>query len=391
MDSILGLLLLLSLGGGAFMASRFRRRAVNLEKRNEQLLQERESLRVQRQLAEGNLQIILSSMQEGVLVLDKRRRIRLANPSALKLFNWAAEVSNRPVLEVLREPAVDELIAEALKTCEPREAEIELPGRKPAVVLEVRVSPMRDAAGEPAALAMFRDVGRLKRLEEVRREFVANVSHELRTPLSVFQGYVEQLMETPDMPEEEQSQVFAVLNKHSRRLNALVEDLLILARLESRPDELEREPINVPALLQELKRDWELKAGEKGVSMELDVAGDLVPLSADRRRLEQVFTNLFDNALKHTPEGGTITLGASNVGAMLEMWVKDTGRGILSSHLPHIFERFYRADKARSREVGGTGLGLSIVKHIAKAHGGSVKAESTVGKGTTIRVSLPRG
>ena len=391
MDWSLGLLLLLSLTGWAVMAPRLRRRASNLEKRTEQLLQERESLRVQRQLAEGNLQIILSSMQEGVLVLDKRRMIRLANPSALKLFNWAAEVSNRPVMEVLREPAVDDLIAAALQTGESREAEIELPGRKPTLVLEVRVTPMRDAAGEPAALAMFRDVGRLKRLEEVRREFVANVSHELRTPLSVFQGYVEHLIDTPDMPREEQSEVFGVLNKHSRRLNALVEDLLILARLESRPDDLEREPIDVPALLRELKRDWELRAREKGVAMEVDVGSALVPLNADRRRIEQVFTNLFDNALKHTPKGGTITLGASNAGAMLEMWVKDTGQGILSSHLPHIFERFYRADKARSREVGGTGLGLSIVKHIAKAHGGSVTTESTVGKGTTIRVSLPAG
>jgi two-component system phosphate regulon sensor histidine kinase PhoR len=391
MDWFFGLLLLLSIAVWAVTSSRLRRRAEVLAKRNEQLMDERESLRVQRQLAEANLQIILSSMQEGVLVLDKRRTIRLANPAAQKLFDWTGEMSKRPVLDVLREPAVDDLIASALESGEPREAEIESAGRRNPLVLEVHVTPMRDAAGEPAALAMFRDVARLKRLEDVRREFVANVSHELRTPLSVFQGYVEHLIDEPDMPRQRQAEVFGVLRKHSKRLNALVEDLLILARLESRPDELEPELIDLPGFLRELKRDWELRAGEKGVAVQLEVAAELDPLHADRRRIEQVFTNLLDNALKYTSEGGTITLGASRVGPMMELWVKDTGQGILSSHLPHIFERFYRADKARSREVGGTGLGLSIVKHIARAHGGSVDAGSTVGKGTTIRVRLPAG
>jgi len=389
MDWTIKFLLLACIAGWAVTATRLRRRARNLAKRNGELLHQQESLRVERQLAEANLQIILSSMQEGVLVLDRRRVIRLANPSAQRLFGWTAEITAKPVLEVVREPAVDVLIAAAVAGGEPQEAEIELPGRKPPLVLEVHVTPMRDATGEPAALAMFRDVGRLKRLEDVRREFVANVSHELRTPLSVFQGYVEQLMDAPDMPRKEQHAVFSILEKHSSRLNALVEDLLILARLESKPDELEREPIDLAAFLRDLKRDWEPRAGARGISMELDVPGDLRPMKADRRRIEQVFTNLFDNALKHTPEGGTITLAAANAESMVEVSVSDTGQGILSSHLPHIFERFYRADKARSREVGGTGLGLSIVKHIARAHGGSVEAESTVGKGTTIRVRLP--
>ena len=389
MDWITKILLLVCIAGWAATAARLRRRARDLAKRNQELLQQHESLREQRQLAEANLQIILSSMQEGVLVLDRRRVIRLANPSAQKLFGWTAEVTSKPVLEVVREPAVDALIGAAVASGETQEAEIELTGRKPPLVLEVHVTPMRDAAGDPAALAMFRDVGRLKRLEDVRREFVANVSHELRTPLSVFQGYVEQLMDAPDMPSKEQHAVFSVMEKHSKRLNALVEDLLILARLESKPDELERELIDMAAFLRDLKRDWEPRIRAKGIAMEINVPGDLSGLSADRRRIEQVFTNLLDNALKYTPGGGTVTLGAANAESMIEIWVADTGQGILSSHLPHIFERFYRADKARSREVGGTGLGLSIVKHIARAHGGSVEAESTVGKGTTIRVRLP--
>ena len=357
--------------------------------RNERILKEGEALRLQRQLAEANLEIILSSMQEGVLVVDRRRAVRLANPAACRLFDLQPPFVNRPVLKLLREPAVDDMIARALESGQPQEGELELTARKAALVLAVNVAPMRDAAGESAALAMFRDVGRLKRLEDVRREFVANVSHELRTPLAVFQGYLETLSDTPDMARKQQTEVFSILTRHSKRLNALVEDLLILARLESGPQELEVETIDVAAFFGEIARDWRLSAGKKGVALKLDVARDLPPLLADSHRIGQVFSNLFDNALKYTLEGGTITLGAATAGAMMELWVKDTGQGILSSHLPHIFERFYRADKARSREVGGTGLGLSIVKHIAKVHGGSVEAESAFGKGTTIRLRLP--
>lgn len=389
MSWIPGFLLVLTLGAWAARESRLHRKAATLTNRNERSLKESEALRVQRQLAEANLEIILSSMQEGVIVVDKRRAVRLANPAACRLFDLQLPVVNRPVLKLLREPLVDDMIAKALETGQAQEGELELTARKVALVLAINVAPMRDAAGEPAALAMFRDVGRLKRLEDVRREFVANVSHELRTPLAVFQGYLEALSDTPDMPRKQQAETFSVLTRHSKRLNALVEDLLILARLEAGPQELEVETIDVAGLFNEIARDWKLSAKKKGVTLKLDVARDLPPLPADSHRIGQVFSNLFDNALKYTPEGGTITLGAALAGEMMELWVKDTGQGILSSHLPHIFERFYRADKARTREIGGTGLGLSIVKHIAKVHGGSVEAESAFGKGTTIRLRLP--
>ena len=236
---------------------------------------------------------------------------------------------------------------------------------------------------------MFRDIGHTKGLEEVRREFVANVSHELRTPLAVFQGYVEQLMDVPDMSREEQAEVFNVLDRHTTRLTALVEDLLVLARMESREEELFPEEIALPDFFAGIARDFALRAKKKGVALRVDVTADIAPLHADPLRMEQVLTNLTDNALKFTPEGGTVTLGASFDGNGFQLWVSDSGQGILSSHLPHIFERFYRVDKGRSRDVGGTGLGLSIVKHIALAHGGTVEAESTFGKGTTIRLRLP--
>ena len=389
MSWLLGFLLLITISVWLSRESAHRRRAAAHAKRVEELLREHEVLRNQRTLAEANLEIILSSMQEGVLVLDKRRTVRLANPAAQKLFNLPAGFAGRPVIELLREPAVDDMVVAALELAKAGDAELNLSARKPPMVLTVRVAPMRDASGEPAALAMFRDIGHLKRLEDVRRDFVANVSHELRTPLSVFQGYVEYLLDSPGLARKEQAEVFAVLERHTKRLTALVEDLLVLARMESQPDELSREEIEVPPFLAEMARDFELRAEKKGVKLRVEVAVGIAPLNADRLRMEQVFTNLTDNALKFTPEGGTVTLGAATSGQDTLLWVSDSGQGILSSHLPHIFERFYRVDKGRSRDVGGTGLGLSIVKHIARAHGGDAEAESTFGKGTTIRLRLP--
>jgi two-component system phosphate regulon sensor histidine kinase PhoR len=390
MPWILGLLLLATLVVWLRRESLHRRRDAARAKRAAELLREHEQLRNQRALAEANLEIILSSMQEGVLVLDKRRNVRLANPAAKKLFHLPTEYTGRPVIELLREPDVDEMVLAAVAKTEACEAELDMPARKPPMVLAVRVAPMRDASGEAAALAMFRDIGHTKRLEEVRREFVANVSHELRTPLAIFQGYLEQLMDTPEMPRAEQAEAFEVLARHSKRLAALVEDLLVLARMESREEELFPEEIVLPDFLAGIARDFALRAKVKGVTLRVDVPADIAPLYADPLRMEQVFTNLTDNALKFTPEGGTVTLGARLAGNDFLLWVSDTGQGILSSHLPHIFERFYRVDKGRSRDVGGTGLGLSIVKHIALAHGGAVEAESTFGKGTTIRLRLPR-
>ena len=389
MSWVLGALLFVVLAAWLQRERHFRRKLADDAARMKRHLREHDHLRSQRVLAEANLEIILSSMQEGVMVIDRRRTVRLANPAARKLFTLPGDVAGRPVIEMVREPAVDEMVAAAISRSEPRDAELEWSGKKPPMILAVRVTPMRDASGEPAVLAMFRDVSELKRLEEVRREFVANVSHELRTPLAVFRGYVEQLADTPDMPRAEQAEVFAILERHSRRLTALVEDLLVLARLESRPEEMSPEPIDVAAFLGAMARDFELRAERKGVALVVSAAAGLPPLHADRLRMEQVISNLVDNALKFTPEGGTVTLGAARQGGELQIWVRDTGQGILSNHLPHIFERFYRVDKGRSRDVGGTGLGLSIVKHIARAHGGTVEAESTFGKGTTIRLCLP--
>jgi len=351
--------------------------------------QEHEHLRRQRQLAEANLQIILSSMQEGVMVVDSRHTVRVVNPSLRKLFHLLGDLFGRPVLEILREPEFEKMITEALDSGRPQEKEVLSHQAGSARILSVNASPIRDAAGEAGVVAMFRDVTRLNQLEDVRREFVANVSHELRTPLAIFQGYVENLIDAPGMEREEQAQTFVILQKHSRRLNALVEDLLILARLEARSDTLHREQLNIGGFLHEFVRDWSVRVKAKQVLMKLELEDELPFISADHMRIEQVLNNLLDNAFKYSPQGGTIEIGAKRCPAGVEFWVKDSGPGILSTDLSHIFERFYRADKARSRELGGTGLGLSIVKHLVQAHGGSVEAQSTLGKGTTIILRFP--
>ena len=237
---------------------------------------------------------------------------------------------------------------------------------------------------------IFRDITRLRQLEDVRKEFVANVSHELRTPLSIFQGYVETLIDNPDLPPEDTRATLEIMRRHSHRLNALVEDLLILARLESRDDRLQLAPLDVEKFLRETVTDWSMRGAQKQITLTAEIAPGTPRISADVFRLEQVLGNLIENAIKYTNSGGRVTVRAAAVDSGIEIRVEDTGLGIPAADLPRIFERFYRADKGRSREHGGTGLGLSIVKHIVLAHGGTVRAASEHGKGTSIILTLPK-
>ena len=355
----------------------------------EKLAAGQERLRGQAEREEFNLRTILASMAEGVMVLDAQHVLRLVNPSFIRLFEPKGDPLGQTVLPFLREPELEEMISAALATGEPQTREVAMNASRPVRHFAVHAVPMRDQAGAPGVVAILRDITRLKQLEDVRRDFVANVSHELRTPLSIFHGFLENLRDDPEMAREDQAEVFAILSKHSQRLNALLEDLLTLARLESREEKLQREDIAVDAFLHDVAADWESKVAKKQLTLTLDVAANLPPLFADPLRLEQVLNNLLENAVKYTEPGGQIRVRAARAGEQIELRVEDTGVGIPPADLPHIFERFYRADKARTREQGGTGLGLSIVKHIAQTHGGSVTAESKYGVGTTIIARLP--
>jgi two-component system phosphate regulon sensor histidine kinase PhoR len=370
-------------------AKRFTRVALSLEKLAD------EQRRLQRQISEEefNLQAILSSMAEGVMVVDNDHVIRLVNSSFLKLFNIAASPLGQTVLAALREAPVEEILRATAQSGETQTREISIFGDAQGEAgrhFAVSAVPIKKADGKISGMVtVFHDISRLRQLEEIRREFVANVSHELRTPLSIFHGYVENLLDNPGMPRRELLAIFEILDKHSLRLNALLEDLLAIARLESRREKLEIEEINPVSFFQQFLKDWNPRAAKKKITAELDLQPGLPLLRADYFRLEQVLNNLLDNAIKYAPEDGRITVRAAARDGWFEIQVEDNGLGIPAGDLPHIFERFYRVEKARSREKGGTGLGLSIVKHIMVLHGGTAEARSVLGKGTAIILRFP--
>ena len=337
-----------------------------------------------------NQQTILQSMDEGVMVVDSKHVIRFVNPAFKNILAVTNEPIGETVLTTLKDDAFDEIVSAVLKTGAMQEREISRNGGRPVRHFAVSAMPLREARGNPGVVMILHDVTRLRQLEDVRKEFVANVSHELRTPLSIFQGYTETLIDNPDLPPEDARPMLDIMRKHSRRLNALVEDLLILARLESRDEKLHLAPLDVAKFLRDAVTDWSLRSAEKQIALTADIAPGVPMISADAFRLEQVMGNLIENAIKYTNNGGNVTVRAAAAGDGVEIRVKDTGLGIPAADVPRIFERFYRADKGRSREHGGTGLGLSIVKHIVLAHGGCVHAESDYGRGTSIVFRLPK-
>ena len=343
----------------------------------------------QKQIAkrESGMQTIFAAMQDALLVVDTNRRVILTNETFRTLFD-APELSvATPLLEVVRDPMLDRLLTDAFRGEGPVRSELTLDDSQ----VELRAIATRNAAGQiTGVLVLFHDITELKKLDQVRRDFVANVSHELRTPLSILRGYIETLLDSPTTPDEELTRILRIMERHSDRLELLVEDLLTLAQLESGNPNLQIGTVDLLSFLPEIVRDWEKKLTSKQLTIVVDVAAGLSAVCADRARLQQALYNLLDNAVKYSRETGEIRLSARQHNGEIELCVSDDGIGIAKEDLPRIFERFYRADKARSPDtVRGTGLGLAIVKHIAQLHGGRVEADSEPGKGTTIRVILP--
>ena len=349
---------------------------------------------LERQIAgrESGTQTILGAMEDGVLVVDARSRITLMNSTFENLFELRDPAVDVPLVEAVRHATLDQLIAQALLTGEVMRSELSVADSRTHSERHIEVSavPIRKADGEvTGAVVLFHDITQLKRLDQVRRDFVANVSHELRTPLSILRGYIEVLLDEPETSREELRRILSIMERHSKRLQRLVGDLLSLAQLESSQAELELSVVRMDELFNNLIRDWKERLSAKNLKVTVDLPSEELVLRADGTRLEEVFHNLLDNAIKFSPENGEIRLQAASCGSNTVLSVADNGIGISKEHLPRIFERFYRADKGRSRELGGTGLGLAIVKHIAQLHGGRVEAESEGGRGTTIRVVLP--
>lgn len=341
--------------------------------------------------SEFSVQAVFGAMLDGLVVVDNKRRVRMMNRAFRRAFGVEDAELGAPFLEMIRHASIDRLVTDAIRIRQPRRESIQM-SRGPSEGCEMEVSAVPLAENSPdseGAVILFRDVTQLRQMEEIRRDFVANVSHELRTPLSIFRGYLETLLDDPHQPPGELLRILEVMERHSDRLSALVEDVLSLARLESPAAELEISEISLPDFFQEVLRDWGTRLEAKQLKLDLRVPPDLPKLEADENRLQEIIYNLLDNAIKYSQPAGRIALQATKNGDRVRISVSDEGIGILPQDLPRIFERFYRADKARSRELGGTGLGLSIVKHIAQLHGGTAEAQSEPGKGTTISITLP--
>ena len=361
--------------------------------------------------SQRQLETLLNSMQDAVIAVSSDGLVQWANQPMDRLVRQHTRL-NAPVVETIRDPDFLATVKAATTTKEVKTARATsiVPGR----AFDVTAAPLPDGG----AVAVLRDLTETERVEKTRRDFIANVSHELRTPLTSIQGYSETLLDT--IPENSGStrDFLEIIRKNAARMARLTEDLLTLARVESGETRFETEPVPPVELLHDAEESFREIARSQGVELQIvgvDAHGgssaieSLPPVSADREAIHQVFSNLVDNAMKYGRSGGRILLGARPVGTRasigkagplgtaasgrpprsVEFYVQDFGAGISSEHLPRLFERFYRVDKARSRESGGTGLGLAIAKHIMLAHGGSIRAESELGHGSTFVFTLP--
>ena len=335
----------------------------------------------------AEVRAVLAALTDGLLVVDSSQHILICNPAFDELYGQSRIATGTALLDIIRDSDVIEPIRAALDQARARVAEVTAPDRKRQ--LQLTAVPIMQNGEASGVVAVFHDISRLKQADEIRRDFVANVSHELRTPLSIFHGNLETLLEPGDLDEDETRHIYEVMKRHSDRLNLLVNDLLSLARLESKEANLQLAEIKLRDFLEDVTGDWAKRLAGKNLRLELEVPDNFPTVHADERRIEEVVHNLLDNAVKYSHQNGRIVLNAGAPDQEVVLSVCDEGIGIAANDLPRIFERFYRADRARSRELGGTGLGLSIVKHIAQLHGGRVEAESVVGQGATIRVILP--
>ena len=338
----------------------------------------------------AKLNAVIVHMFEGIMVVDEKGVIQLMNPSLRKLFLIDIPVAGRRAIEVVRNSALSDMLEQLLsgqKRMISHEILLTFPDER---VLKVNAVVIGASNRIEGAVLVFHDITELRRLEKVRQDFVANVSHELRTPVASIKGYAETLLSGAMEDKEALKEFLTTIHENSDRLVNLINDLLDLARIESGRMKIAPVAMDAAPVVQRCLNILEKTVQDKRLSVAMDIPLDLPRVMADEARFSQVVLNLLDNAVKYTPEGGGITIKAVPQDKTVRFDVADTGIGIPEQDLPRIFERFYRVDKARSRDLGGTGLGLSIVKHIVLAHGGEVWASSQLGRGTTFSFTLPQ-
>ena len=342
--------------------------------------------------SQHQLETLLNSMRDAVIAVSATGLVQWANQPMDRLVRQHTRL-NAPVVETIRDPDFLAAVKAATTNKEVKTARATsiVPGR----AFDVTAAPLPDGG----AVVVLRDLTETERVEKTRRDFIANVSHELRTPLTSIQGYSETLLDSPDTSGANR-EFLEIIRKNAARMARLTEDLLTLARVESGETRFDTEPVPPIELLHDAEENFREIARGQGVELQIlglqpssgssnGTVESLPPVLADREAIHQVFSNLIDNAMKYGRSGSRIVLGARAAQHGIEFYVQDFGAGISSEHLPRLFERFYRVDKARSRESGGTGLGLAIAKHIMLAHGGSIHAESELNHGSTFLFTLP--
>lgn len=349
----------------------------------------RESHAVSLHEHKARMEAMLDSMIEGLVVLDARGRIALVNRAAEATFGFSRMMVGGTLLEAIRHHEVASLATRVVTEGAVLEHEVRLESPEPRI-LQISAVALRDPEGASAgAVLVFHDVTRLRELEGVRQDFVANVSHELRTPLSLIKSTAETLIDGAKDDPAVATRFLEIIDKHANRLTLLIDDLLLLARLDSGRIEMKFQDLPLHDAVQDSLDDFGIMARARGATLENKVPLELMA-RADPERLRQVISNLIDNAIKYGRADGHVTVGGRALSdQQIEITVKDDGPGIPAEAKARIFERFYRVDKARSREQGGTGLGLAIVKNVMQAHGGEVRVESAPGAGTTFFLTLP--
>jgi two-component system phosphate regulon sensor histidine kinase PhoR len=352
----------------------------------------------------------MNGMREGLLVVDKDMRVVASNAAAHRLFNLSrGKLNTQRLTELTRNPAIYSAFLDALKGTERSGVKVETHGPE-RLVFDLRVVPLMNsnskrsegnAQAAQGALGVFIDVTRIERLEQVRQEFLSNVSHELRTPLTSMLAFIETLEAGAIDDKEASLRFLSIIRRNATRMHELIDDTLELSAIESGGVRVRAELVELAPIVNDVIASLAAKASAQGIVVTNAVAGDAM-VYADARRLEQMLTNLVENAIKFNRENGTVTISYEEDAEVeatqrspvarrrSKIMVQDSGEGIPAQHLARLFERFYRADRARSREMGGTGLGLAIVKHLARAHGGEVTVTSELGKGSIFTIELPR-
>ena len=347
--------------------------------------------KIERIKQEGvKLDAVLLSMFEGIMVVDEKGSILLMNPSLRKLFFVDSDPETKSPIEAVRNPQVQDVVDKILKDQQRLISEEIIISQPEEKTLKINGVPIIRNDILEGAVLVFHDITELRRLERVRRDFVANVSHELRTPISSIKGYAETLLDGAIDDKDNVKEFISIIYQDSNRLANLIDDLLDLSKIESGKMKMSFEPLDIKPIVDRSLGVLEKTIKTKKLSVSVDMSGKMPKVLADEKRLSQVFLNLLDNAVKYTPDGGSIKVSISLSDKLVQVDIADTGIGIPEKDLSRIFERFYRVDKARSRELGGTGLGLSIVKHIVLAHSGQVWVKSEQGLGSTFSFTIPQ-